>query len=631
MGKQRIQQNRRRQLSQSEENLQRGMELISSHTLFGNLLGWLVVKGRGQMGQHAALTDKSGSVYLNRDVLLTEKQWVFVIAHGLLHLAFGHFDAERMPGYVTASMKEAGIKHGCTDPFLWNMACDIYIDRFLTEIKFGESLCDPVALKVVGGSDECAIYQKLKEAGREHFSQVYGTAAVGSMDMQGLKEPIIYREGEKNRYVQRFSDCLNDSVTEAVELAAGRKSRRFRGYMSRENGTLPGFAARWFIGHYPLLGGLAASFEILSDRTFCQKHEISIAAIDVEQRRIYVNPLAEHQYSEQEWRFILAHEYLHAGLKHRERCQGRDFYLWNIACDYVINGWLCEMQVGVMPKDGLLYDPELKGMSAEGIYDLLLGNLSRYARFDTFRGYQKGDILLGGVRKMGGGDGVSVDDICYEALRRGLEYWEEKRSRSLLPAGLIEEIRVLAMPPIPWDVALAEWFDCLFEPLDQRRSYARPSRRQASTPDIPRPRYIPAEIPVHSRTFGVVLDTSGSMSVKEIGKALGSIASYAAAKDVPLVRVVFCDAAAYDAGYLSPEDVAGEVAVKGGGGTSLQPGIDLLETAKDFPKDGPILIITDGEIEAYLDITHTHAYLLPKGRRLPFRAKGKVFYFENVI
>lgn len=61
----------------------------------------------------------------------------------------------------------------------------------------------------------------------------------------------------------------------------------------------------------------------------------------------------------------------------------------------------------------------------------------------------------------------------------------------------------------------------------------------------------------------------------------------------------------------------------------LQPGINALEQAKDFPKDGPILIITDGQIEEHLDIKHEHAFLLPKGNRLPFRAKGEVFYFED--
>ena len=175
---------------------------------------------------------------------------------------------------------------------------------------------------------------------------------------------------------------------------------------------------------------------------------------------------------------------------------------------------------------------------------------------------------------------------------------------------------------------LAHWFSENIPPLAKHRSYARPSRRQGATPDIPRAGYVTREPIEHARTFGVVIDTSGSMSAKLIGMALGSIASYAASRDVPFARIVFCDAHAYDAGYLAPDEITGRVEVKGRGGTKLQPGIDLVETVKDFPETGPILIITDGEIEGNLSVHRKHAYLLPKGRHLPFQPKGEVFYFE---
>jgi hypothetical protein len=56
----------------------------------------------------------------------------------------------------------------------------------------------------------------------------------------------------------------------------------------------------------------------------------------------------------------------------------------------------------------------------------------------------------------------------------------------------------------------------------------------------------------------------------------------------------------------------------------LQPGVDLLEKAEDFPKDGPLLIITDGQCDR-LRIWRDHAFLLPEGRNLPFGPKGQVF------
>src|SRR6185437_11002585 len=149
------------------------------------------------------------------------------------------------------------------------------------------------------------------------------------------------------------------------------------------------------------------------------------------------------------------------------------------------------------------------------------------------------------------------------------------------------------------DVALGEWFDRFFLPLERHRSYARPSRRQASTPDIPRPRYVVREDPRPQRTFGVVLDTSGSMDRHLLAKALGTIASYAMARDVPAVRLVFCDAEAYDEGYVAPELIGDRVRVKGRGGTILQPGIDLLECSDDLAATAPILVITDGACDDF--------------------------------
>jgi len=125
-----------------------------------------------------------------------------------------------------------------------------------------------------------------------------------------------------------------------------------------------------------------------------------------------------------------------------------------------------------------------------------------------------------------------------------------------------------------------------------------------------------------------VLDTSGSMDRQLLGMALGAIASYAIARDVPRARVVFCDAAAYDAGYLAVEDIAGRVQVRGRGGTELQPGITLLERADDFPADAPILVITDGYCDV-VRIRRDHAFLVPEGARLPFTPKGPVFHLTR--
>jgi predicted DNA-binding transcriptional regulator YafY len=86
-------------------------------------------------------------------------------------------------------------------------------------------------------------------------------------------------------------------------------------------------------------------------------------------------------------------------------------------------------------------------------------------------------------------------------------------------------------------------------------------------------------------TFGVVLDTSGSMERTVLARALGTIASYATSRDVPAVRVVFCDAAPYDEGYLrrrrSPEGCAAAAA------RSSSPGSISSSARRTFRRTDP--------------------------------------------
>lgn len=120
------------------------------------------------------------------------------------------------------------------------------------------------------------------------------------------------------------------------------------------------------------------------------------------------------------------------------------------------------MQIGKIPKVGLLYDEKMKNLSAESIYDLILENIREFEKLNTFRGYGKGDILLNRRNKEKVNEnGVSLNEFYKNALRQGLEY-HQSEGRGFIPAGLIEEIRALTMSPISWDVELARWFDIIF-------------------------------------------------------------------------------------------------------------------------------------------------------------------------
>ncbi|WP_328616370.1 hypothetical protein OHS18_07050 [Amycolatopsis sp. NBC_00355] len=576
--------------------------------------GWAVVSDRGVITANRA-----------RDAVPAEWAWVF--AHLLLHLGLGHLDEETLTDAETVTpVREIDASYGA--------ACCVAVHRFAEAVHVGEPI---VLLPELPGGDEFSLTRAWRETGVPGPFTGLGTG--GARPCLRLGPPPsrwhLRYNGKPEPWTERFARGLIASATDAMERAADARGQ------TRHRRTLGEWdrALEWFVSSFPLLGALAAGFTLIADAEVVRAWDIAVAAVDAEHGEIYVNPHAA--LTAPEWRFVLAHEMLHAALRHDRRALGRDPYLWNVACDYVINGWLVAMAVGELP-EGTLHDPQLTGLSAESVYDTLTTDLRRARKLQTLGGREAGDVLGGWLsepdaaqrrssrrgepRPMPWTDrvhGVDLDEFYRRGLTQGLEY-HHNQGRGLLPAGLEQEIRALEHPPLPWDAQLARWFDEHVRVELPVRSYARASRRQTSTPDIPRPGKVRPEQLDKRATFGVVLDTSGSMNAELLGKALGAIASYAMARDVPAARVVFCDAVAYDAGYLAVEDIAGRVKVRGRGGTILQPGVDLLQRAPDFPPDGPILIITDARCD-HVRPRREHAYLVPRGARLPFPARGPVF------
>ncbi|MFD7588159.1 hypothetical protein ACFV84_22335 [Kitasatospora sp. NPDC059811] len=543
-----------------------------------------------------AVVDSDGTVHVNPRRRAEPDEWAWVLAHCLLHLGFGHVPAAKGVRVQPDAYEEAA-------------RCAV-VNRFLATFPVGRP---PVALpQEYPGGDEEELAARWRRDGLPP-AVTAGTAGTADHD-QLLVEWQDYGHTPKD-WSAAFAAALTRTMSAAMDRAGGRFDRETGERLPVRPWTR---ALGWFVSSYPLLGGIAAGLTVVADAELARAHGISIAAVNAEAGEVYINPL--RQQTDEEWRFILGHEMLHAALRHGERRGGRDPFLFNVAADYVINGWLLEMGVGDMP-EGLLHDPQLKGLSAEEVYDRIVRDERRTRRLATLAGKNRPDIL-GAPLDRGPRDYVDLDDFYRRGLQQGFEL--HQRDRGLLPAGLVEEIRALAHPPLPWDARLARWFDEFVPRPEPVRSYSRPARRQSATPDIPRAgRYHPPE-EVPRCTFGVVLDTSGSMNRVLLGKALGAIASYAAARDVPAARVVHCDAAPHDAGYVPVGEIAGRVRVRGRGGTELQPGVDLLERAEDFPRGAPVLVITDGACDV-LRVRREHAFLVPRGAGLPFTPRGPVF------
>ena len=590
-----------------------GWDAVRLNTVLGKLANATAFSDESLLGTDAwAVVDDRGIITVNLERDGEPGEWAWVFAHLMLHLGLGHTDEDRRGDYDR----------------IYTTACCVAVNRFAETVRVGRSL---VLLPELPGDDEASLARRWRETGVP--PEFVGIGTNGDRPCLRPGAPVSASWARRSRtWEQQFALGLTEAATEAMtDAAESRGQTRHRRVMREWDHALS-----WFTSSYPLLGAVAAGFTLVPDADVTLAWDIRVAAVDPAHGEIYVNPWAG--LTEEEWRFVLAHEMLHAALGHDRRAEGRDPYLWNVACDYVINGWLVDMAVGHLP-DGGLHDQGLTGLSAESVYDTLVTDLRRARKLRTLGARENGDVLgdwlsePAAARRRGSRRAhppvpwartrhVDLDDFYRRALTQGMEYHRVGRGR--VPKGLEEEIRSLDHPPLPWDARLARWFDEHVRGPEPRRTYARASRRQSATPDIPRPGTRRPEEVERQPTFGVVLDTSGSMDTTLLGKALGAIASYATARDVPAARVVFCDALAYDAGYLSPSDIAGNVRVRGRGGTILQPGVDLLERARDFPEDGPILVITDAMCDR-VRVRREHAFLVPAGARLPFVARGPVF------
>jgi predicted metal-dependent peptidase len=534
-------------------------------------------------------------------------EWAYAIAQCHLHIILNHIDPVRSD-----------------EP--WHLACELIAVDWLNQIAIGQPIYP--AGSPLPAQDPATIADLLAD------NMVAARLNYGYPSSAGRHQPtwIVHPEVKpftaaiRQRHTDAFANGIRNAVIKAVEKA-GNKARNKEG----QPDSMAESARRWFVANYPLLASLAAAFEIVEDAELCQRLDISLAAVNTEIQRIYINP--KFPWTANQLQFVMAHELLHVGLRHEARMQGRDPFLWNIACDYIINAWLVEMGIGEMPTPSLMLDLTLRfeHESAEALYDRIVKDLRLMRRLQkerTLRGLGKSDMLGDRPPSWWTGMGCDLDTFYRRALAEGLELHLAQVQRGFLPGDLVEEIKSILQPPIPWDVQLGQWLDNYFPPIAAKRSFARASRRQSSTPDIPRAVYVkPLEL-MTTRTFGVVLDTSGSMDKNTLARGLGAIASYALSREVPQVRVMQCDAGIHDMGYVEPESLLETVEVKGRGGTVLQPAIERLESAANFPKDAPILIITDGECD-YLSCRHAHAYLLPEGGRLPFDTRSPIFHFER--
>ncbi|MDR2112618.1 MAG: peptidase, partial [Candidatus Accumulibacter sp.] len=286
----------------AQENYLAGVRMVAAHPIFAPLLRGATLHHEKQYRAARGLlyVEADGNLYCHATCRAEPAAWARAIAHGLLHLGMGHFVVQ---------------KH----PRLWNLACDLVVEKFLSDLRFATPIAD-IPLPD-GINDEERLYRRLIEQGIAEVTgadrALFGTAGENECDMLFAKAVESWRGRLPNTppdWPRFFAAGLAQAVRSAVNAAAGYAS------LSEESEAFDSAAVRakqWFISSYPLLGAIAASFRVIEDLRVCQRMDIRIAAISVALQEIYINPAA--RLSQEELRFVMAHEFLHAALRHDVR------------------------------------------------------------------------------------------------------------------------------------------------------------------------------------------------------------------------------------------------------------------------------------------------------------------------
>ncbi|MFJ9776376.1 VWA-like domain-containing protein [Kitasatospora sp. NPDC101157] len=157
------------------------------------------------------------------------------------------------------------------------------------------------------------------------------------------------------------------------------------------------------------------------------------------------------------------------------------------------------------------------------------------------------------------------------------------------PAGWRRWAEEVFHPPQPWRQLLgAAMRSAVSGPgAGGDYSYGRPARRSVGLPRVVLPalRRRPPRV-------AVVIDTSGSVSDRELGSALLEVAAIGQAVGGrhDLVTVVSCDAAAQSVGALCR---AAGIPLVGGGGTDLRTG--FAAALRTRPRPDVVVVLTDGQ------------------------------------
>jgi len=300
---------------------------------------------------------------------------------------------------------------------------------------------------------------------------------------------------------------------------------------------------------HPFVGTIALSMPFEFDE--------SIKTAATNGKRIKFNPEFVDSLTDEEVKFLVAHECFHPMLEHNFRRGDRQHKKWNVAADYVINKLLTDESIGRMPTVGLL-DPNIYNAghgTSEGIYNILP------------------DMPDDGS---GPGDPGNALDDCEDGDGSPAEQqqqqaeWKVKVAQAAQAAKMMGKMSAnmqrlvdeVLQPKVDWREVLQKF---LVKARTDQRSFARFNRRF-----IAQGLYLPS---VSGEQMGEVcfaVDCSGSIDQKTVSQFASEIKRVKEDLMPERIHVLYFDSeVSHVESYEQHDDL--DIKPHGGGGTDFAP------------------------------------------------------------
>lgn len=297
---------------------------------------------------------------------------------------------------------------------------------------------------------------------------------------------------------------------------------------------------------------------------------------------IYNKDFVEHL-SQEELNFVFMHELYHVILLHMFRRGARDPYLWNLACDYVVNANIVAdipslnrsgLKIEMLPNALLREDSDDTKKTAEIVYDELLDKLS---------------LSEATYMVANSGTGKDIDDnysaVAEQAAEASLsEAAEFVKSYGNVSDNVKRIVEEVTAKKLRWDKLLKRWLS-LQESDDT--SFDSPNRHY-----LPHGILIPDTYLDETLPEGVIfaIDTSGSISLKQLSQ-FKAMARHAVEQYDVEGKLLYWDTSVTAIADMMDNRIE-DIPPVGGGGTNPLCVFDFIEDKKMNPN--AIVILTDG-------------------------------------